>query len=287
LLAFSPDGRQFVWFQDGPHVYLADLASGETLRTLPPQLGGRRMAFSRDGRTLALDGAGPTLWEVATGKVRHQFTGNNTVAHAVAFSHDYSLLASGHADTTVLIWDIWGALAVKPSAPLSEADLEKAWSALGEADERKAFAAMRSLYQHPGGGVPLLKTRLDHLARHAGTYEISRLIRDLESGQFRVRGTAAERLHQLGATARPALLKAAKELTTLEGRRRAERVLQDLTSSPTGSWLQTLRAVEVLEALPGEAATQALQALARHEAHHPLTIEAKTSLARRASSPSR
>lgn len=47
------------------------------------------------------------------------------------------------------------------------------------------------------------------------------------------------------------------------------------------AWFQELRALEVREALPGAAATQALQVLARNAAHHPLTVEAKASLARR------
>jgi WD40 repeat protein len=117
LLAFSSDGKLFAWFQDGAHVHIADLATGETLHTLPADLSKRAITFSRDGKMLALDGAGPTLVEVATGKLRHEFACHAS-ACSIAFSHDHTLLAAGYPDATVLLWDLWGArTAMKTLSP--------------------------------------------------------------------------------------------------------------------------------------------------------------------------
>src|SRR5262249_5526319 len=35
ILAFSPDGRRFLWFHNGPHFHVGDLATGATLHALP------------------------------------------------------------------------------------------------------------------------------------------------------------------------------------------------------------------------------------------------------------
>ena len=277
ILAFSPDGRLFLWFQDGPHFHVGDLATGVTLHTLPrgPFAGHESMAFSRDGRMIALDATGPTLWEVATGKQRHCFPG---VASCVLFSHDGGFLAAGD-NATVELWDVWGNRTTTAKRPLSPVALEKAWKALADEDAARAFAAMRRLVQHPGQSAPLLRQRVRAYMKETDSRQVAALIRDLDSNKFRVRQVAERKLRQLGAAARPALRLALKLGPTLEGRRRVERILRS-AGPPPGAWLQALRAIEVLEASPGEAARAALKALAAEEVLHPLALEAKAGLER-------
>jgi WD40 repeat protein len=46
------------------------------------------------------------LWEVATMKLRREFDGHQGAIRSLAFSPDGRLLASGSADTTILIWEV-------------------------------------------------------------------------------------------------------------------------------------------------------------------------------------
>jgi WD40 repeat protein len=68
------------------------------------------MAFSPDSRLLAASGSGaqPTvrIWDAASGKEVHRFTGHEGEVTNLAFSPDGRRLASGSMDTTILIWDI-------------------------------------------------------------------------------------------------------------------------------------------------------------------------------------
>src|SRR5262249_10354811 len=146
--------------------------------------------------------ARPALLEIATGKVRHEFMGNDSAAHCVAFSHDGALLAAGYADCTVILWDVWAARTISSKGP--RARLDEAWSALASDNGQTAFAAMRTLYRHADQSVPLISDRLQTFLRNVKTPDIPRLIRELDSNEFRVRQEAEEKLRQLGATARPA-----------------------------------------------------------------------------------
>ena len=115
-LAFSPDGKLLAsWNMLENVVRVWDLAKGKEWRRLILEQGDDRfserriqLAWSPDGRTLAVGDRNIQLWEVATLKVRREFTGHEGQIRALAFSPDGRLLGSGSADTTVLIWDVWG-----------------------------------------------------------------------------------------------------------------------------------------------------------------------------------
>jgi WD40 repeat protein len=87
----------------------------EPTAPLPDRSGGEveAVAFTSDGRLLAL-AAGPLirLLERTSGRPLATFLADQGPVYSLAFSRDGKLLASGGADTTVLVWDCAGEVSV-------------------------------------------------------------------------------------------------------------------------------------------------------------------------------
>lgn len=102
-MAFSPDGRILT-----TNDVLWDPASGRVLRTLKGFEGVLlSVAFSRDGKTLALSGTDGTirLWDAASGKKLATLQGHSREIQSLAFSPRGETLASVSGDGTTRIWD--------------------------------------------------------------------------------------------------------------------------------------------------------------------------------------
>ncbi len=87
-------------------VRLWDAASGKLLRTLPASGEVWATDFSPDGALVAagdMDG-NLTLFEVATGAVRHRFRGTGEEIAAVGFSRDGKLVAAGETNGSIHVW---------------------------------------------------------------------------------------------------------------------------------------------------------------------------------------
>jgi WD40 repeat protein len=173
--AVSPDGETIVTRglreKSPPYIHDPQLrfrdtggnAWGEAVGPAPEQLGGgRALAMSADGRTLAAlhpDG-GIWLWEVATTKPRLRLdrAGPEDI-FSFTFSRDGRYLMSNdyHAQTG-LVWDLSGAAGEQKGAP-DAAELAKLWDALRDEDASAAYRAAWRLAKHPAQAIPFLKDK--------------------------------------------------------------------------------------------------------------------------------
>jgi RNA polymerase sigma factor (sigma-70 family) len=287
-VAFSPDGRFLAsWGGWSRTIRLWDLATGQEVFELRKDAGdplqmepggsadGRYLAFSPDGKTLAAASyrkSALCLWEVATGKERGRLRGHQGPIGPVAFSPGGRTVATGGADTTVLIWDLAG---LGGQAP---ANMEQLWSDLAGGDAVRAYAAMWTLAVSPRQAVPFLRGRVRPVA---GNGRVARLIADLDSEQFLLRQQATRELERLGEVAAPAMRKALQGQLSVEVRRRLEVLLRKATpKSLSPLVLRQLRAVEVLERIGTPEARRILYRIAVGDAEARLTQEARASLIR-------
>ncbi len=243
-----------------------DALTGRPLRAfeaIPDTYLTGKLTLSRDGRLVAA-GARADLgheskfpprvlvWESASGRLRHVFAGHAGQIEALAFSPDGTRLASGAADTTVLLWDLRGA----PEKPVkTTAEL---WAELDELDARGAETAIRQLVARPEMTVAFLKENL-HPVAEPDNGLMQKLLVDLEADRFAVRDAATKQLEKIGAPALPAIEKAlrAKPSADLLDRLEKHRAIIERTDPDEATWRQDLRPLRALEALERIGSTEA------------------------------
>jgi WD40 repeat protein len=274
--AFSPDGRAVAIFS-WKMVLLVEVATARELVSFEAAEWVRCAAFSPDGSTLATGGARGTvqLWEVATGGLRHRFTGHEDRIDFVVFSPDGRRLASGGEDMTVLVWDLAG----RPGGRLGVKEQEALWADLAGSDAARAYRAIRLLGTAPEA-VTLLRARLRPVAP-AEPGRVRRLIAALDSDDFAARQRAAVELGSLG---HPAVGQMRAELAkkwSLELHLRLRRLLDRLDRAQlSAEELRSVRGVEALERLGSAESRALLGSLARGAEGAPLTERARAALRR-------
>jgi len=205
---------------------------------------------------------------------------------ALAFAPDGPRLASGSLDTTILIWDMPHLPKEKSrTTPLTQKDLEAAWSALASADAAEAYRNMRTLQSVPEQTAPFLAERLRPTAS-PDAERLKRLLAQLDSEEFAHRERATEALRKLGWAAEPALRKALADKPSLEARKRIQTLLDSFGELHLPKELvQLLRGIEVLERVNTPAARRLLRKLADSKpgdglGQQEMSREAKASLER-------
>jgi WD40 repeat protein len=297
-LRFSPDGAILATGcgEDAP--YLWDAVTGMRLRILEGAIAAymHQMHFSPDGRLLAgvvsdvrgQGGSKVIVWELASGKVRAEFSGHRRAINALAFAPDSRVLATGGEDTSVLLWDLVGRIdeTIRPGGKLTAKELADLWADL-TGDARKGHQAMVRLTTVPEETIALLRQQVPPAAGKLPEAKlIDQLLTDLDSDSFEVREKASRALETAGKAVRPALLKAMAAKASVEKKRRVQELLDALTTAGQAPELvRPKRALEVLERLGTPEALKLVQELAGGNPDAPLTVEAERVLRRLTAQP--
>jgi RNA polymerase sigma factor (sigma-70 family) len=294
-VAVSPDGSRVAGILNAgiprdrvaDRLVLYDARTGKVLRRWSdsgmPSNSYEGLDFSPDGRLLASsDEQVVHVWDVVTGKKVYMFEGHRNEIESLAFSANSRRLASGSADSTVLLWDLTGksGTAAAPTAAPGEKEVAGWWADLAGDDAPRAQAAVWRLAESPKASVPFLRLRLRPVTE-AQMKAIQKDVADLDSEEFAVRQKAFEKLKGVGQDAAAPLRKALKGEVSAELRRRVGDLLKRLSDTPSGESLRTLRALAVLEHADTPAARQLLCELGDGAALAWLTQEARAIRARR------
>jgi WD40 repeat protein len=287
-LAFSPDGQTVGTGSWESIVRLCERDNGKELR----QYQGHRSwvqctAFSQDGRTLASGSPDETirLWEVRTGKVRLQIVGNKEGLQSMAFSPDGRVLASAGNDTTVLLWDLTGKpppskSQTKTPAQMMPSQMENLWRDLSSPDVPTAYAALWGVATNAKQLVPFLKQKMNKLVP-VDRQRITMLLAELTHDQVTRRDKAQQDLETVGALCEPMVKAAQAKATTMDLRRRLEKLLAKAQGAdPSPETLLALRLLEALELANTTEARQVMESLTREVPPTRITEEAKGSLMR-------
>jgi WD40 repeat protein len=248
---------------------------------------GEHFDVSPDGRMLATWGYlrhEAVLVDTATGEELGRLTGHRGEVAAVAFSPDGRRVATGGADTSILVWDWRDACGLTPEVRgrVGRRELQAWWADLASDNAGRAERAAAALAAAGKEGVAFLRTRVRPVtAKERGAWR--RLLADLDSDEFEVRERASAALAASGAEAVPFLRRTLAGDLSPEARRRLDEVMQDARLTRwSDAALRRLRAVAALEWNDAPETARLLEALARGEASERLTQEAKAALRRRA-----
>lgn len=281
--ALSPDGRRLA-VGNGSSTYVFDLPGG---KLLPLKFaGGRRqafggspVAFSPDGKTLAIAAGSILLCDAATGDEQRPIRGGHV--NAVAYSSHGKTLISGDAYGHVLIWDATPRTVedYPRFAALSARELDTLGRDLRDERALRAYIDLLTLAAVPRAAAWHLRADNERPPA-AAPDRIQQLIADLDGG-FDQRQRAAAELAKLGDWAVVPLHRTLAAQPPLEVRRRIERLLDDLDPRLPGDHrLLGLHAVDLLESLRSPAARAVLERLADGAPGNLVTREAREALGR-------
>jgi WD40 repeat protein len=275
FLAASPDGSLLVSCgvigpRDAP-LQVWETATGKLLRTLGDEKRGARCAaFASDGRrVVAATKDSVDVWDVLTGEELSARDGKPLLSGGhkgdilcAAVSPDGKTIASGSADTTILLWDAHDLLPRTPAADLAAKDLDRLWDDLKSDDAPAAYKAVLALAGAPDKAAALLKDRVP-AERPPDPKRVQALIGQLNDNDPQVREAASKELAKLGEAVEPALREALAGDPPAETRSRCERLLEALSHGGLDAdGVRRLRAVQALELIGTPDAKAALKALA-------------------------
>jgi WD40 repeat protein len=247
------------------------------------------MAFHPNGQYLASSHSdGIRIWDLLSGKQIHfiqgheQFHGihGDTYASSLAFSPDEKKLASGHLDTTILIWDV-EFLNKQNQLRLDNQELEILWKQLLDSNPSIAHSAIGKMSTSGEKILPFLKEKFQPVQSNP-MKDFDTWLTKLNSDTFRVREQAMKDALLLGDALEPSLRETLKKDLTEEQKQRIKKLLNQLSwkDSPQGENLRSLRSLRILERIRTSEAISLVERLSKESLSVRVTEEAKATLAR-------
>ncbi len=279
FIVSSPDGSLLATWGPPPNdghrgpmpVYLWETATGKLLRKLgDDREGTNSVVFAPDGRRLVVaTRKSVDVWDVLTGEELSARDGKPLLAGGhkgailcAAISPDGKTIASGGADTTILLWNVADLLPKTPATHPTVQDLNRLWDDLRSDDAPTAYKAVLALLGAPEQAAALLKERVPP-APKPDARRVKDLIAKLDDNDFAVREAASRALAALGEAVEPDLRAALAVRPSPEARGRCERLLEAIAKGTLDAdGLRRLRAVGVLERLGTADARGVLKGLA-------------------------
>lgn len=154
-------------------------------------------------------------------------------------------------------------------------DMAAFWADLAVADAERANQAAENLFQS-GRAVPLLTAQLKPEEVKVDAKRVARWIAQLDENDVNIRDGATFELERLGVLAAPTLMRAVELASSLEARRRMERLLEKLKEFP--QVVRPQRAVDLLVRIGSPAARELLEQWTKGPPDAVLTEAAKSGL---------
>jgi WD40 repeat protein len=279
---FTTDGRLLGVVTGTDGVVVFDTRGGRVIRRLTANFEGGiyTPAFDATGKWLAAGSRQGEVgvWDLTTGVQARAFSGHDNLVNGVAFTPDGARLVTTSADGTALIWDLTAELPTGEKPPVASAD--EAFALLGAADPAEAQRGAAFLHSRPADALKLLAEKVP-VPKGVGRDTIARLIRELDSPDFKTRTAATRELEAVGGEALHALRGAADQSPSAEVRKAAGSILAKIATGPaTPDELRVVRAVEITEHVGTPAAGKLLAVWAAGPPGHRLTTEAAAASAR-------
>ncbi len=276
-IVFSPDGSWLGIRAFDYGIEIRDPQTGALRRQLrePQHTFCSSIAGSPDGKWILSGGSDGSIriLEVATGKELLRRDGHAGWVRDVSFAPDVRRALSSSSDSTALLWDL------HPAKSAARTDRASLWNDLASDNGPTIYRAIWELREDPVTAVTLLRAKL--LPGGAPPEQtVGRLIADLDNDTFEKRERAEHELAALGPGIVPRLKSTLATTTSLEVRRRLEKLVRAKTPDPGPEDFRRQRAVQALE-LAGTPESRALLAeWAAGPSQAPLAEDARAALGR-------
>lgn len=213
------------------------------------------LAFSRDSRWLASSGSDQSavVWDMVTRQSLGEFVGHTGHVNAVAFSPlDYALAtgASGVRDTSVIAFELGSVLF--PQTERKPLSFDEIWNGLAASTADTSLCATSQLIQRSAEFMPQLQQLVTTETLSASNDNVTKLVQQLNSPNFRSREIASEHLMTLREQAEPQMRQSLNQTLPVESRYRIQRILGDQPARPRVSigdarrWNRVIFALEVI-----------------------------------------